>query len=262
MISDIQSMLRSTVLNADAGIRHGFFTRLGGVSEDPFASLNCGFGSGDSPHRVVRNRAIAMDCLGLPADRLVTGRQIHSAAVVTVERPWRREEAPRADGLVTATPGIALGVLAADCAPILFHEPVARVIGAGHAGWRGALAGIAEAVIAQMTALGAERRRIRAAIGPCIAQRSYEVGPEFPQPFLADNHGAAGHFIPAARDGRFLFDLGGYLADRITRAGIAMVEVVPHDTVAEEGYFFSYRRCCLRGERSFGLGLSAIVLKE
>jgi YfiH family protein len=261
-MSDIEWVFRSAAVDADAGVSHGFFTRLGGVSEGPFASLNCGFGSGDSPHRVARNRAIAMDCLGLPADRLVTARQIHSAAVVTVERPWRREEAPRADGLVTAVPGIALGVLAADCAPILLHEPVARVIGAGHAGWRGALTGIAEAVVAQMTALGAERHRIRAAIGPCIAQRSYEVGPEFPEPFLTDNHGAAGHFIRAPRDGHFLFDLGGYLADRITRAGIATVEVVPHDTFAEEAHFFSYRRSCLRSERSFGLGLSAVVLEE
>ena len=261
-MNDIEAVLRSAALDADAGIRHGFFTRLGGVSEGPFASLNCGFGSGDSPHRVARNRAIAMDCLGLPADRLVTARQIHSAAVVTVDRLWRREEAPRADGLVTAMPGIVLGVLAADCAPILFHEPVAKVIGAGHAGWRGALAGIAEAVVAQMTALGAERHRIRAAIGPCIAQRSYEVGPEFPQPFLANGHGAASRFIRAPRDGHFLFDLGGYLADRIIRAGLATVEVVPHDTAAEEEHFFSYRRSCLRGERGFGLGLSAVVLEE
>ena len=260
-MSGIRSVLRSA-LDADAGVRHGFFTRLGGVSEGPFASLNCGFGSGDSPHRVARNRAIAMDCLGLPADRLVTARQIHSAAVVTVDRLWRREEAPCADGLVTAMPGIVLGVLAADCAPILFHEPVAKVIGAGHAGWRGALAGIAEAVVAQMTALGAERHRIRAAIGPCIAQRSYEVGPEFPQPFLANGHGAARRFIRAPRDGHFLFDLGGYLADRIIRAGVGTVEVVPHDTAAEEEHFFSYRRPCLRGERGFGLGLSAVVLEE
>src|SRR5438552_18233118 len=186
-MSDIEWVFRSAALAADAGVRHGFFTRLGGVSEGPFESLNCGFGSGDSPHRILRNRAIAMDCLGLPADRLLTARQIHSATVVTVERPWRREEAPCADGLVTTTPGVALGVLAADCAPILFHEPVARVIGAGHAGWRGAPMGVAEAVVARMTVLGAERRRIRAVIGPCIAQRSYAGGPEFPDPFPVHN---------------------------------------------------------------------------
>src|SRR5262245_54907625 len=148
-MSEIGSALRCAALDADAGVRHAFFTRLGGVSEGPFASLNCGFGSGDSPHRVMRNRAIAMGRLGLPADRLVTARQVHSATVATVARPWRREEAPRADGLVTAVPGVALGVLSADCAPILFYEPVAKVIGVGHAGWRGALAGITEAVVAQ-----------------------------------------------------------------------------------------------------------------
>jgi polyphenol oxidase len=210
---------------------------------------------------VARNRAIAMDRLGLPADRLVTAHQTHGIGVAVVEWPWRREEAPRADGLVTATPGIALGVLAADCAPILFHEPAAKIIGAAHAGWRGALAGVAEAVIAQMTALGAERSRIRAAIGPCIAQRSYEVGPEFPQPFLADNPVAARRFVAAPRAEHFLFDLGGYLADRIHCAGIATVEVVRRDTVVEEAHFFSYRRSCLRGERVGGRALSAIVLE-
>src|SRR5207249_2927073 len=142
-------------------------SRRGGISEGPFASLNCGFSSGDSPDRVTRNRAIAADRLGLPADRLVTARQIHGTTVVTVEKPWRREEAPCADGLVTAIPGIVLGVLTADCAPILFRDPAAGVIGVAHAGWRGALGGIVEATLARMTVLGAERHRIRAAIGPC-----------------------------------------------------------------------------------------------
>src|SRR5215467_5290844 len=160
-------MIISGVLDPDGGARHAFFTRSGGVSEGLFGSLNCGFGSGDLPERVARNREIAMDRLGLPADRLVTCRQIHSVDVVTVERPWRREEAPCADGLITAVPGVALGVLTADCAPILMHDPVARVIGAAHGGWRGALAGIVEATIGRMVALGAECSRIRAAIGPC-----------------------------------------------------------------------------------------------
>src|SRR5262249_50852114 len=160
--------------------RHAFFTRQGGVSEGLFASLNCGFGSGDVPENVAANREIAMASLGLPADRLVTLRQIHSATVVTMERAWRREDSPAADALVTAVPGIALGVLAADCAPILFFDPVARVIGAAHGGWRGALGGVIDATIARMTELGAERHHIRAVIGPCIAQPSYEVGPEFP----------------------------------------------------------------------------------
>ena len=261
-MSDSRTNFRSGAIAADQGVRHAFFTRSGGVSQAPYESLNCGFGSGDSPDLVARNRAIAMALLGLRADRLVTVHQVHGPTVFTVDHPWRREEAPRADGLVTTIPGIALGILAADCAPVLFHEPVAKVIGAAHAGWRGALAGVAEAVIAQMMALGAECRRIRAAIGPCIGQKSYEVGPEFPQRFLADDCCAAGHFIRAPREGHFLFDLGGYLADRIVRTGIATVDVLRHDTAAEEAHFFSYRRSCLRDERVGGRGLSAIVLEE
>jgi len=255
-------VITSAALDEDTGIHHAFFTRRGGVSDGLFDSLNCGFGSGDSPHCVARNRAIAMARLGLPADRLVTVRQIHSATVVTVERPWRREESPRADGLATTVPGIALGVLAADCAPILFHDPVGRVVGAAHGGWRGALGGIVEATVARMAALGAARGRIRAAVGPCIGRYSYEVGREFPQPFVSEDPGNMRYFAPAPRDGRFLFDLAGYIAHRAARAGIAEVEVVGHDTLAEEGQFFSYRRACLRGERAYGRGLSAIVLEE
>ena len=261
-MDEAEPVVTSGALGADLGIRHAFFTRRGGVSEGLFGSLNCGFGSGDSPERVARNREIAMDHIGLPDDRLVTVRQIHSARVVAVEQPWRREESPCADGLVTAVPGIALGVLAADCAPILLHDPVARVIGAAHGGWRGALGGVVDATLARMAELGATRRRIGAAIGPCIAQRSYEVGPEFPQPFVAEDTGNIRFFAPAPSLGRFLFDLGGYIAHRLARAGITSVEVASHDTVAEEERFFSYRRARLRGERSYGRGLSAIVLEE
>ena len=261
-MDEAEPVITSGALGTDPGIRHAFFTRQGGVSEGLFGSLNCGFGSGDEPQRVAANRAIAMARLGQTSDRLVTVRQIHSARVVVVERPWRREESPLADGLVTAVPGIALGVLAADCAPILFHDPVARVIGAAHGGWRGALNGVVDATISWMAALGAERPRIRAAIGPCIARRSYEVGPEFPQPFVAEDPGNMSYFAPAPCSGRFLFDLGGYIAHRLARAGIATVEVAQHDTLAEEERFFSYRRACLRGERSYGRGLSAIVLED
>ena len=262
MMDETELVITSAALGADAGIRHAVFTRQGGVSEGLFGALNCGFGSGDASQRVTANRAIAMARLGLPADRLVTVRQIHSAKVVNVERPWHREESPVADGLVTAVPGIALGVLAADCAPILFHDPVARVIGAAHGGWRGALGGIVDATISWMTALGAARPRIRAAIGPCIARRSYEVGPEFAQPFVADDPGNMRFFSPAARSSKFLFDLAGYIVHHLARAGIAAVEVVPHDTLEEEERFFSYRRACRRGERSYGRALSAIVLEE
>jgi YfiH family protein len=255
-------MIALAALAAQPGVRHAFFTRGGGVSEGLFQSLNCGFGSGDLAERVACNRAIAMGRLGLGVDRLVTCRQIHSARVITVDRPWDGQQRPRADGLATRVPGIALGVLAADCAPILLFDPVARVIGAAHGGWRGALAGIAEATIAAMEALGAERERICAGIGPCIGRASYEVGPEFPTPIVAEDAAAAAFFAPARCPGRWLFDLSGYIAYRLTRCGTGEIERASHDTVAEPEDFFSYRRACLRGEPAHGLLLTAIMLKE
>ena len=255
-------MIALSVLAAQPGLRHAFFTRRGGVSEGLFQSLNCGFGSGDLAERVACNRAIAMGRLGLGVDRLVTCRQIHSARVITVDRPWDGQQRPRADGLATRGPGIALGVLAADCAPILLFDPVARVIGAAHGGWRGALAGIAEATIAAMEALGAERGRVCAGIGPCIGRDSYEVGPEFPPPIVAEDAAAAVYFARARRPGRSLFDLSGYIAHRLTRCGTGRIERALHDTVAEPEDFFSYRRACLRGEPAYGLLLSAIMLEE
>src|SRR5215212_847411 len=163
---------------------------------------------------------------------------------LTVESPWRREENPRADAMVTSVPGIALGVLAADCAPVLFADPEARIIGAAHGGWRGALAGIMEETVAAMTELGARPERIRAGIGPCIARPSYEVGPEFHAAFAAADPNNGKFFKPAARPGHFLFDLPGYIADRLGHAGLMAVERAPHDTVADEELFFSYRRAC------------------
>ncbi|HEV2300355.1 MAG TPA: peptidoglycan editing factor PgeF [Stellaceae bacterium] len=245
----------------ESGIRHAFFTRRGGVSEGYFSSLNCGFGSGDRAENVVRNRAVAMERLDLAAERLVTCYQVHSAEAVIVERVWRPAEAPRADGLVTRQPGIALGVLAADCGPVLFADPAARVIGAAHAGWRGARAGVLEATIARMEELGAERGRILAAIGPCIGSRSYEVGPEFVETFLADDPGNQSFFAPARRQGHALFDLAGHIARRLATCGVAAIGCARHDTVEEEDLFFSYRRAALRGEPSYGRGLSAIALE-
>jgi purine-nucleoside/S-methyl-5'-thioadenosine phosphorylase / adenosine deaminase len=249
-------------LEALAAVRHAFFTRQGGISEGFFGSLNCGFGSGDLAKNVARNRAIVLERFELPADRLVTCRQIHSAVVVIVDKPWAREDAPTADGMVTMAPGVALGILAADCAPVLLFDPVARVIGAAHAGWRGALGGVVEATVAQMAALGAEARRIRAGIGPCIGVMSYEVGPEFPGPVVNEDPGAEVYFTSARRVGHFMFDLAGYVERRLSRAGVKMVQRAPHDTLAEEERFFSYRRACLRGETAYGRGLSAIVLDE
>jgi polyphenol oxidase len=249
-------------LNALAanGLSHAFFTREGGVSEGIYASLNCGFGSQDDPARVAENRARAATALGVAPDRLLTCHQIHSADAITVTEPWRREANPRADGMATAVPGIALGILTADCAPVLFADPTARVIGAAHAGWRGAIGGVLEATIAAMRALGAEPARIRAGIGACIGRLSYEVGPEFPAPFLAEDPANERFFITAPRAGHFLFDLGSYVEHRLRRAGIGRIERAAHDTLTEEGAFFSYRRTCLRGENDYGRFLSAIAL--
>jgi YfiH family protein len=241
-------------------IRHGFFTREGGVSEGVYASLNCGFGSGDDPAKVARNRAIAVDALGLAEDRLITCHQIHSATVLTVEAPWRREDSPRADGMATKQPGIALGVLAADCAPVLFADAAAGVIGAAHGGWRGALGGVMEATVAAMVALGADRSRIRAGIGPCIGQDSYEVGPEFPGRFTEIDAVSGDFFVPAARPEHFRFDLPGYIAHRLVRLGLGTIANAACDTVADPKRFFSYRRACLTGERDYGRALAAITL--
>jgi YfiH family protein len=245
---------------AGGRIRHAFFTRRGGVSGGLFASLNCGFGSRDAPGNVERNRAIASAQVGIAPERLVSCHQIHGTTAITVNEPWRREENPRADGMVTAVPGIALGVLAADCAPVLFADPDARVIGAAHGGWRGALAGVVEATVAAMSALGARPDRIRAGIGPCIAQASYEVGSDFRDAFSTADRDNSRFFRPALRPGHFLFDLPGYIAQRLSRLGLAAVARAAHDTAAEEDLFFSYRRACLRGEADYGRGLAAIAL--
>ncbi len=254
-------MIASDALDTD-GIRHAFFTRAGGVSEGLFASLNCGLGSGDAEAKVLENRCRAAAALDLAPDCLITCHQVHSPQVVVVERPWRREDRPRADAMVTRAPGVALGILTADCAPVLFADPAARIIGAAHAGWRGALGGVLEATVAAMIELGAAPQRIAAAIGPCIAQASYEVGPEFPAPFLAADAANAAFFVPAARAGHFLFALPGYVARRLARFGLARVARTGGDTAAEPDRFFSYRRSCLRQELNYGRELSAICLAE
>lgn len=247
-------------LDALPGVRHAFFGRRGGVSGGIYASLNCGFGSDDNAGNVAENRTRAMACLELMEESLVTGYQIHSAKVAVVEAPWPREEAPRVDGMATRVPGIALGILTADCAPVLFADPRARVVGAAHAGWRGARAGILEAVVSTMMELGARRENIRAAIGPAIERASYEVGPEFPAPFLEEDAANRAFFDPAPRAGHFLFDLKGYAARRLAGAGLADICVLPGDTGAEDSRYFSYRRACRRGEPDYGRDLSAICL--
>lgn len=252
--SDAISPLRSGAL---AGFRHGFLGRGGGVSAGLYSSLNVGAGSDDDPAHVAENRRRALAAVA-PGARLVTCRQVHSATAVDAG-DWDDDARPEADALVTATAGLALGILTADCAPILFADPDAGVIGAAHAGWKGALGGVLEATIARMERLGARRPAIRAAIGPCIGRRSYEVGPEFADRLLAadpDN----GRFLADGARGRAHFDLEAYCAARLAAAGVGTVDCAGADTCALDRDYFSYRRATLAGEPDYGRQLSLIAL--
>jgi YfiH family protein len=242
-------------------IAHGFFGRQGGVSDGIYASLNCGPGSKDSRDAVMENRRRASQAL-FPAARLVTLYQIHSADAVTVEEPWDIPHNPKADAMVTNRSGIALGILTADCAPILLCDPQAHVIGAAHAGWNGAISGVADSVVAAMVRLGAKTERIRAAIGPCIGQGAYEVGPEFVARFRADDPANARFFVPAMRADHWQFDLPAYVTHRLNRAGVESVEDLGVCTYGGEDAFFSYRRTTHRKETDYGRQLSAILLKN
>ena len=250
----------ATSLAALAGIRHAFFTREGGVSDGIYATLNAGVGSRDDQEHVAENRARMAAALGVAPDALLTPYQIHSANVVVAEAPWTPATRPRADAVVTRTPGLAIGVSTADCGPVLLADPDARVIGAAHAGWRGALAGVTDAAIAAMERLGARRERIMAAIGPLIRQPSYEVGAELLEDFLAADGANARFFRPSAQLGHFMFDLPGYIAARLARAGIGAIEDLGACTYAEEQRFFSFRRTTHRGEPDYGRHVNAIVL--
>ncbi len=242
-------------------VRHGFFTRIGGVSDGLYAAKNCGFGSGDKPDNVARNRARCIAEMANGGAALVTAYQVHSADAIVVESPWQPKDSPRADGMVTDRPNIALGILTADCAPVLFCDPEAGVIGAAHAGWKGADGGILESTVSTMESLGASAGRIIAAVGPCIAQASYEVGPEFRDRFLAHDRKNDRFFREGVRPDHPQFDLKGYVAAVLTGLGLAGVEIDPHDTMADEDLFFSYRRATLRGEPDYGRGLSAIMIE-
>lgn len=240
-------------------VAHGFFTRDGGVSGGIYASLNCGNGSGDDPAAVAENRARAAAALGVAREALATNHQVHGSNVVTVTDDWRTRPRARGDGLVTRERGVALGILTADCVPVLFADAEAGVIGAAHAGWRGAVSGVLEATTQAMTALGADPSRIRAGFGPAIAQASYEVGPEFPAPFLAQDPDNERFFV-ASPNGKSRFDLPGYIRARLERLGLAAVAATGGDTAAEPDRFFSYRRSRLMGEQDYGRLLSAIAL--
>jgi len=249
-------------LSAESGIRHGFFTRRGGVSTGLYAALNCGFGSGDDIKNVAENRAVVADTLGCPADSLCTAYQIHSAKAVILDAPWNWRDAPEADALVTHTPGIALGILTADCLPVLFSDSAHGVIAAAHAGWKGAIGGVIEATLESMMQLGAAIPAICASIGPAIAQGSYEVGEEFRDTFLAQDPGNKIYFVHGARAAHYQFDLKAYAKERLKSAGISRINVLAHDTCLQENDFFSYRRATLRGEPVYGRQVSAIALEK
>jgi len=242
------------------GIRHGFFTRRGGVSEGVYGSLNIGLGSKDDQAKVTENRGRVADAMQVPREKLVTPWQYHSAVALTVDRPWTADDRPEADAVVTRVPGIALGISTADCTPVLFADPDAKVIGAAHAGWRGAQGGVLEATIGAMEGLGAERARIVAVIGPTISQDNYEVGADFREQFLAADPANDRWFeTPPGRE-KPHFDLPGFAADRLARAQAGTVVDLRRCTYAEEDLFFSYRRTTHRAEPDYGRLVSAIAL--
>jgi polyphenol oxidase len=247
------------ILTSDAlaPLRHGFFTRRGGASSGVFAGLNCGSGSSDQSEIVRINRARAAEAMGLPADHLVGVHQVHSASVVTVTEPY--DDKPRADALVTKTPGVALSILTADCQPVLFADAQAGVVGAAHAGWRGALDGILEATVDAMVDLGAKREKITAVIGPSISQRAYEVGPEFLDSFMNADPKFARYFAQGEGD-RLHFDLPGFGLNRLRAAGVGHAEWTRHCTYADPGRFYSYRRTTHAKEADYGRLLAAITL--
>jgi hypothetical protein len=243
-------------------IRHAFFTREGGVSEGIYASLNGGIGSKDAPENVKENRARMAAALGVAPTHFVSCYQIHSPNVIVATEPWTRESSPRADAIVTRVAGLAVGVGTADCGPVLFADAEAGVVGAAHAGWKGALTGVLEATVAAMEKLGAARARIHAAIGPLIHQPNYEVGPEFVQRFVTEDEASARFFVNATRTGYAMFDLPGYIRSRLEGADIAGVEDLSLCTYADPARFFSYRRTTHRGEPDYGRHVNAIALAE
>jgi hypothetical protein len=258
--STLTSTLASPLLSAIPGLRHAFFSREGGVSQGIYASLNAGVGSRDDPEHVAENRRRMAEQMGVPPTHFLTLHQTHSPDVVLASHPWDAASRPRADAIVTRIEGLAIGASAADCGPILLVDPTARVIGAAHAGWKGALTGILESTIAAMEKLGAERNGMIAAIGPLIRQPSYEVGPEFVERFIeacADN---ALFFIPSMREGHSMFDLAGFIRMRLENAGVLMIDDTGIDTYADEN-FFSYRRSVHRKESDYGRHVHAIALE-
>lgn len=244
-------------LSSHAGIRHAFFTRQGGVSGGIYGSLNGGLGSADDPEHVAENRRRMTEALALPPDALVSLHQVHSADVVVVEAPYPRDARPKADGMATRVPGVVLGIATADCGPVLFADPQAGVVGACHAGWRGAFTGVIEATLAAMESLGADRTATIAVLGPTIGREAYEVGPEFVARFPEADRG---FFTSSAREGHAHFDLPAYVVARLTSAGVGEVADLGLCTYSDAERFFSYRRTTHRGETDYGRLISAIAV--
>lgn len=254
--------VRAASLARLPGVRHAFFTRSGGVSGGVYASLNAGVGSNDDPAHVAQNRTRMAAAMGVAPECFLTCYQIHSPDVVVAAAPFAASARPRADAIVTDRPGLAVGVSTADCGPVLFADAVAGVVGAAHAGWRGALGGVTDAAIAAMEKLGAVRGRIVAALGPMIRQNNYETGADLRDRFLAADSANARFFADAAREGHFMFDLAGYVAARLAGAGIGTIDDVRVCTYGDEDRFFSYRRMTHRGEPDYGRHVNAIVLES
>lgn len=240
------------------GVRHAFFTRQGGVSQGVYASLNVGRGSKDAPDDVAENRRRAAAHFDAEPQALLTCYQVHSPDVRIADAPW--ETPPEADGVATARPGLVCGALAADCAPILIADPVARVVAAAHAGWKGALGGVAEDAVARLVELGGDPANMTAVVGPCIGPRSYEVGAEFLYRFVADDPDNEAFFAPGAAPDKRMFDLPGFVLSRLAAAGVERCGWIGRDTCAEEALFYSNRRAFHRGEADYGRLLSAIML--
>lgn len=253
-------IVRCEALTAIDGIRHGFGTRQGGVSGGIYATLNCGVGSKDDPALVAENRTRLATSLGTDPGKLITPYQVHSPTAVVAEEPWDRDTAPKADAVVTRTPGLAIAVSTADCVPVLFCDPRARVTGAAHAGWRGALGGVLEATLDAMEQVGAARASVVAAIGPAISQKAYEVGEDFEENFLSADAGNARYFTRPSAGSKPHFDLTGYVEDRLKSAGAGHVQNLQLCTYHDSDRFFSYRRTCHKGEPDYGRQISAIVI--
>ncbi len=255
-------MLTSSIFANMDRIRHGFFTREGGHSDGIYASLNCGPGSSDNVEKVGQNRTRVAEEIGVTSSGLVTLYQVHSSSVAIVDQPWKQSDAPQADAMVSAVPDIALGILTADCVPVLFADPDAGVIGAAHAGWKGASGGVLEATIAAMEEMDADARRIHAAIGPCIRQQSYEVSNDFMKTIVALHMGNTRFFTKGMRGGHFQFDLPGYVYARLDNLGVGHIDDLSIDTYTDERRFFSYRRMTHRHEPDYGRQISVITLES